>query len=132
MQQGRVTGNTVEVQASNDFVGYERDFYKVEAHRGEGIVVRFSHAEVWENGRTHLRCQSGLPLFPNGGEWMYIRLVYLVRESAVDHDMAIISAMRPETLDGLTQAVILRAECNSDAIATCTWVPKGVAVDPEK
>lgn len=132
MQQGSVSGNAVAVQAGSDFLGYEKDFYKVELQRGAGIAVQFSHAEIWENDRTSRRSQPGLLLFPNAGNWKYIRLVYLTRESVADHDMAIISAMTPDILDISTQAVIRRAECKSDETAWCAWVPKGVAVDPEK
>ena len=78
------------------------------------------------------RSQPGLRLFPTADDWKYIRMVYLVRESVADHDMAIIAAARPETLDGLTEAVILHASCKSDETASCMWVPKGVAVDAEK
>ena len=132
MRQGSVTGNTVEMQADDDFIGYEKDFYKVQSHGEDRVEVRFVRAGIWEKGRGHRRAEPGLLLFPNTSDGRYIRLVYLIRESAVDHDMAIISATRSETLDALTQGVILRAECKSDETATCKWVPKGVAVDPEK
>jgi hypothetical protein len=132
MQQGNVSGNTIDVKASSDFLGYEKDFYKVERQRDGGIAIRFSHGEVWENNRTNRRREPGLQLFPNAKNWKCIRLVYLTRESAADHDMAVISGMNANTLDESTQAVIRRAECKSDASTSCAWVPKGVAVDPEK
>ena len=133
MQQGSVSGNAVTLQAGSDFLGYEKDLYKVELQqRTGGIVVHFSHAEVWENDRTSQRSHPGLLLFPVAENWKYIRLVYLTRESVADHDMAIISAMTPDTLDRSTQAVIRQAECKSGETVWCAWVPKGVAVDPEK
>ncbi len=120
------------MQTDEDFLGYEKDFYTVESHGGDGVEVHFVRAEIWEKGKAHRQAEPGLLLFPNRTDPRYIRLVYLVRESAADHDMAIIAALRPEALGGLTQAVILRAECKSDETTTCIWVPKGVAVDPEK
>jgi hypothetical protein len=132
MQQESVGGSTIEMRTDQEFIGYEKDFYKVESQRDGGIEVRFSHAEVWEKGRMRRQSQPGLLLFPRNQDPRYIRLVYLETASAADHDMAIISAAHPEILDTSTQAVILHAECRPDGSATCIWVPKGVAVDPEK
>jgi hypothetical protein len=132
IQQTGVAGNTIETQVDRDFLGYEQDFYKVESRPNETLAVRFTHARVWENNRTHRQSQPQLTLFSNTQDSKFIRLVYLVRESAADHDMAIISCTSPENLEQLTQAVILRAQCQSAGTTLCTWVPKGVAVDPEK
>lgn len=132
MRQETTSANTITVHTGEAFLGYEKDFYKVKSGRTGGVAVCFSHAEIWENNRTSRRGQPGLILFPNRGEQRYIRLVYLTRESSADHDMAIISGMSPESLDQLTQAVMLHAVCKSEGTVTCAWIPKGVAVDPEK
>lgn len=132
MRPQSATAKTLEVQTNRDFLGYEKDFYKVLSRSDGGIEVRFSHAEFWENGKSHRKTQPGLLLFPREENGRYIRLVYLVRASAADHDMAIISAAAHDGLHALTEAVIVRAQCKSDESATCTWVPKGVAVDPER
>jgi hypothetical protein len=132
MQQESTIGNTVEMKASSDFIGFEKDFYKVKLQRNSAIAIHFLHAEVWENNRTDRRSQPALQLFPSANDSNYIRLVYLTRGSVADHDMAIISAISTNSRDRLTQNVISRAECKSDETASCAWVPKGVAVDPQR
>jgi hypothetical protein len=128
MQQQATMGNTVELRQGADFLGYEKDFYRVERLNG-GIVVRFTDAVVYDKGKKKSRGVPGIVLFQPTEDQGHIRLVYLVRESEADHDMAIISGPDAGVLDQLTQGVIQHAQCESGDHATCRWVPRGVAVD---
>lgn len=122
-------GNTVDLQTGADYLGYEKDFYRVD-RLNSGIVVHFTHAEVYDkSNRKKSQSAPGIELFQPTEDSRYIRLVYLVRESKADHDMAIISAVNTGALEQLTHGVMQNAKCESGDHATCRWVPRGVAVD---
>jgi hypothetical protein len=125
-------GNTMNLEAGDDFLGYEQAYYKVTARREGGVRVRFSYADVWEKGKTHRRHKPLLDVFQEAAGARHVRLVFLIRVSQADHDMAIVSADDPAALDELTRAVVRRAECGSSRNVFCRWVPNGVAVTPER
>lgn len=63
----------------------------------------------------------------------HIRLVYLMRVSEADHNMAIIASRRFDALNVFTK----KFEKNPNACAIsnrvfCAWVPAGIALRPEK
>ena len=131
MQETAAVGNTIELKQGSDFEGYEKDFYGIAPGRDGGVQVHFSYAEVWENGKSQKRPEPSLALFQGMSSARYVRLVYLVRESNADHDMAIVASADPQTLDRVTQGVIQRATCEALQSTSCIWVPKGVAVRQE-
>ena len=98
---------------------------------GYQVLFQLSHADVWEKGKTHRRNKPLLDVFAAAAGAHYVRLVFLVRVSQADHDMAIVAADDAAALDELTRAVTHRAECRSAQHAFCRWVPNGVAVTPE-
>jgi hypothetical protein len=57
MQTKGVGGGSdpVVVKADNDFVGYEIDYYSVNAHK-EGVIVRFSLAELERTEENQTKC----------------------------------------------------------------------------
>jgi hypothetical protein len=87
--QETAAGNTINVKPGSEFEGYEKDFYNVAPGNAGGVQVHFSRAEVWENGKSQRQPNPSLPLFERMTSFSYVRLVYLVRESNADHDMAI-------------------------------------------
>lgn len=125
-------GNTIRLETGSDFLGYEKAFYRITSRREGGIRIRFSHAEVWQEGKTRIHHKPLLPLFADLAEARYIRLVFLIRVSQADHNMAIVAGTDWAALDELTRVVTQNAECRSVPLATCIWVPEGVAVTPEK
>ena len=136
--QAEATGNTgreltLTVSAAPDFLGYERSYYRVEPRRGGGVKVRFSSAETVQDGKTAAQNRPKLPLFQLPRQARHVRLVYLVRGSGADHNMAIIAAARPEHLDALTRQ--LQSDpangCTSQDRGICQWIPAGIAVRPE-
>jgi hypothetical protein len=59
-------------------------------------------------------------------------LIYLIRVSAADHNMAIAAAASIEDLEELTQRIRDNpASCENGGKTYCSWVPAGIAVRPE-
>jgi hypothetical protein len=131
-------GLTMTLQADSDLIGYERSYYQVEAlrrrnHRG-GIRVKFAEAQNVIDGKLTPSSKPRVPLFVLPDKTRYVRLLYLVRSSDSDHNMAVLAASTPEHLQALTGKVQhspLQA-CTLDQTHICVWVPAGIAVRPEK
>ena len=117
------------IEAGPDFVGYEQDFYTVK-RASNGVRVRFSRGLVWRNGEVQQVHAPRVALFEHI-ENRRVRLVFLMRVSDADHDMAIVSSDDLPTLNDITSQVTAQADCRSSRNGTCTWVPKGIAVRPE-
>jgi hypothetical protein len=124
--------DTTHLVAGDDLIGYEKDYYTVAARQDSGIALRLADAEVWEKGTPHPVHEPKLRVFQTSDDARYVRLVYLVRVSQADHDMAIIAANDPTALDQITHDVVDLARCEASSLGICTWVPAGVAVAPEK
>jgi hypothetical protein len=119
------------IEAGDDFVGYELAYYAVRRN-DEGVRVEFDSAEEIRGDAKVSKEQPILPLFeiPQGAK--YVRLIYLVRASAADHNMAIAAAERIDEMDELTQRVRDNpASCETIEGTYCSWVPAGIAVRPE-
>jgi hypothetical protein len=123
---------STSIKAGTDFLGYERSFYAVEGHKG-GVRVRFSNAETIQNGKAELQEKPLQRLFRIPRNARYVRLVYLVRASNADHNMAIVAAARVDDLQSVTREV--QADpvtgCQSRQKVVCQWIPRGIAVRPE-
>lgn len=131
MRRTAAVGNAIDLKQRPDFEGYEKDYYDVAPGRDGRVQVHFSRAEVWENGKSHRRPEPSLTLFQRMTSARSVRLVYLVRESNADHDMAVVASADPQLLDRVTESVIQRATCEAPQSTSCIWVPKGVAVRQE-
>ena len=126
-------GNTVTVDTGGDFLGYEIAYYAVQPRRGGGVRIEFTAAEATRNGVTAPRTKSIAPLFklPRGAR--YVRLIYLIRVSQVDHDMAVVAARDIGSLNALTLRVQSNPgeACRDGRDGSCSWIPQGIAVRPE-
>lgn len=125
---------SLELSAGADFAGYERSYYTVEGLERGGVRVRFSSAEDVRDGKPTRRREPLVKLFQLPRRARHVRLVYLLRGSQADHNMAILAAIDETNLDSITVATQtdpLNA-CRSSRLAACQWVPVGVAVRPEK
>src|SRR4051812_29493077 len=100
--EGKGFGKTVP--ADDDFLGYEIAHYRVLARPEGGVRLRFDHADVRQGEKTHKTRTTKLPLFEAVTTERYVRIVFLVRESNSDHDMAVVAANDPVELDKITQA----------------------------
>jgi hypothetical protein len=97
------------------------------------VRLNFTSAEIRKDGKTiHEANAPTLPFtLPRGTG--HIRLVYLVRVSQADHNMAILASKHLETLNTFT-AQLRRTPgiCKHGAEVFCSWVPAGVAVRQER
>ncbi len=124
--------NDFEIDAGDDFVGYEKALYKVVARQDGGVNVRFEKVTDWKNGKTSSPDSPRLNLFADSNSFRYFRLVFLTRESQADHNMAIVAANDRENLKALSSAVTRSAECKTGETGMCKWVPEGIAVTVDK
>lgn len=119
------TGNDFTVTAGQDFLGYEKAFYRVRAER-----IVFVSAVETRDGRTLRRQKSRVPLFDLPPGLRHFRLIYMQRVSAADHEMALAAAAAMPDLEALTARVLRdpTAACRSEAGVYCRWVPAGISV----
>jgi hypothetical protein len=127
-------GKTVALQTGGDFLGYETDYYAVSAQNGDGVVVRFGSAEFTSNGKSSKRSQPLVPLFDLPENVRYVRLLFLTRVSQTEHDQAILGSPSLADLDALRKRVedSPSENCKPQPEGICSWVPPGIAVQPEK
>jgi hypothetical protein len=119
------------IEAGDDFVGYELSYYAVRRN-ADGVRVEFDSAEEIRGDAKVSKDNPILCLFQIPTSAKHIRLIYLVRVSAADHNMAIAAAERTDKLDELTQRVRDNpASCETHEGTYCSWVPAGIAVRPE-
>jgi len=83
-------GGVTEVKAPG-FLGYERSLYELQP-RGRGVHLRSASAEVVRDGKTEARPAPVAALFAQAKRRRHVRLIYLLRSAAVNHDMAVVSA----------------------------------------
>ncbi|MBV9761022.1 MAG: hypothetical protein JO340_10705 [Acidobacteriaceae bacterium] len=124
-------GNTLTLLAS-ELVGYEVSFYSIEKRGGGKVLLRFKSAEITENGATVNETSAPALPFSLPHSAQHIRLIYLVRVSSADHNMAIAASKDLDALNELTR--LLKADpvaCKYNDRVFCSWVPAGVAVRPE-
>ena len=128
----QTSGNTITMSAA-DLTGYEVSHYAVSGKSGRRLRIGFVSAEATREGKTLPEDHPPVLPFalPHGSE--YIRLVYLVRVSEADHNMAILAAKRLEALNAFTKHLKENpAICGTEQGVFCSWVPAGVAVRPDK
>jgi hypothetical protein len=126
-------GNIVSLTTTGDFIGYETAYYAVMPQRQASVWIQFRSAAVTKDGSTVPEQQAPSSLSMPPRRMKYARLIYLVRVSETDHDMALIASRRREILNASTRRVQSDpAACRSNDDVFCTWVPAGIAVRPER
>ena len=128
-----VSSNGVTLSAGTDFLGYEVAHYEAKGQRGGRVRVEFSSAEMTKEGKTEPQPKSIAPLFQLARRANYLRLIYLVRISQADHNMAVVTARQIDELDALTRQVQANPAdgCKVERSASCSWIPEGIAVRAE-
>ena len=121
------------LSAGTDFVGYEVAHYEVKGQREGRVRVKFDSAEVTREGKTQPQPQSIAPLFQLARGPIYLRLIYLIRISQADHNMAVVAARQIDALDALTRQIQTNPVdgCKVDRRASCAWISDGIAVRAE-
>ncbi len=125
-------GNTI-VLSSPNLIGYEVSYYAIEGHRSGRVRLKFASAEMTKNGKTVAEPDAPTLSFslPNGTK--FVRLIYLVRVSQSDHNMAITASKSKTALIAFTKELKKNPNaCESQSEVFCSWVPAGVAVRPEE
>ena len=125
-------GLDMTLSANRDFIGYQTSFYSVQSRVGTGVRIRFVSAEDTKKGVTVPQARPRLMLFALPRRAKYVRLVYLARASRADHDMAIVAASARDLLESFTRNVQANPRtCVNSEHTFCSWVPAGIAVQPE-
>ena len=117
--------------SSDDLTGYEIAYYAVKPNRG-GVKIEFSAAETHRGDIVTHSSHRIVPLFQLPASAKYLRLLFLIRVSASDHNMAVLAADRMDSLEELTKQVRSSPEtCRNGVGSFCSWVPAGISVRPE-
>lgn len=120
--------------AGPDFIGYESSYYDVRRKGDEEVTIDFRSAQLHKDGKVMRQAQPRFELFhiPDGSR--FVRLMYLLRLSNADHDMAVVSAKTADELQERT--TVIRADpVHGCAAPACFWIPAGIAVhrhEPKK
>jgi hypothetical protein len=125
-----ISNNGFTLSAGTDFVGYEVAHYEVKGPRGGHVSVEFDSAEVTKEGKTQPQPRSIAPIFQVARRPTYLRLIYLIRISQADHNIAVVAARKIEALDAITRQIQMNPAdgCKVDRRASCVWIPDGIAV----
>ena len=124
----------MNVVAGPDFIGYESSYYDVRRKRDDEVTIGFRSAQFHKDGKVGRQPQPRVELFHVPDGTRFVRLMYLLRLSSADHDMAVLSAKNPGELQAITNAV-RATPVRGCAAPACYWIPAGIAVhryEPEK
>ncbi|MDQ2776840.1 MAG: hypothetical protein M3Y57_18260 [Acidobacteriota bacterium] len=125
-------GNAISV-SSRDLIGYDTSYYTVKDKGDSGVRLEFASAAVTRDGKTVLEAKSPSLPFELPRRTGHLRLIYLVRVSQADHNMAIVASKRLDSLNAFTARLKESPSiCRTADGIFCSWVPAGVAVRPEK
>lgn len=118
--------------SAQNLIGFQLLHFQAEGDNTGKVQLNFISAEITKKGHTSIQ-RSAPPLpFPLPQTAQFIRLVFLLRASEADHNMAIIAAGNRNALELFTTQLNQNpAACQTANNLFCTWVPQGVAVRPE-
>lgn len=122
-------GLTITISGS-DFQGYETAMYSLKPRPGGGVDAKLESVETNKAGQITKEVKPRVLLFQFPRRVRYIRLLYLLRVSTVDHNMAMLGSNDVDQLNELTKQVQSdSANCKDLRRAYCRWVPQGIAVN---
>jgi hypothetical protein len=126
-------GDAITVRASQDFLGYEMAFYEIGSERSGGVTIRFASATLHREDGQIPKTAPAVRLFEFPRWARHVRLIYLIRVSNSDHNMAVLAVRRTEELGPLTLRIKnTPAACQADRTSFCEWIPDGIAVTAEE
>ena len=121
-------GLTITISGS-DFQGYETALYSLKPKPGGGVDAKLESVETNKAGQITKEVKPRVLLFQFPRRVRYIRLLYLLRVSTADHNMAMLGSNDVDQLNDLTKQVQSdSANCKALRRAYCSWVPQGIAV----
>ncbi len=123
-------GLTITI-ADTDFEGYETALYSLPPKPGGGVDAKLESVETNKAGRITKELKPRVLLFHFPRQVRYIRLLYLLRVSTANHNMAMLGSNDVDRLNELTKQVQAdpASGCRNMRRAYCTWVPQGIAVN---
>jgi hypothetical protein len=127
-EEGDITHLTITISGS-DFQGYETAMYSLQPKPGGGVDAKLESVETNKSGQITKELKPRVLLFQFPRRVRYIRLLYLLRVSTADHNMAILGSNDVDQLNDLTKQVQADpAGCKDLRRAYCRWLPQGIAV----
>ncbi len=121
-------GRTIVCSAPN-LTGYEVVYYLIAGRADGNVRLNFVSGEKTQNGKTVQETGPPVLPFPFPPQMQHIRLIYLVRNSEADHNMAIVASKNANALDIFTKRLKNSPDvCKRDAAIFCYWIPAGIAV----
>jgi hypothetical protein len=128
-EEGDITHLTITISGS-DFQGYETALYSLKPKPGGGVDAKLESVEANKLGTITKEAKPRALLFQFPRRVRYIRLLYLLRVSTADHNMAVLGSNDVDQLNDLTKQVQSDpANCRTLRRAYCSWVPQGIAVN---
>jgi hypothetical protein len=134
-EEVKSAGDEVQLRTTSDFVGYQVDYYSIAARDGGGVRVRFKSTEMHNvSGKVSRQSRPVVHLFDMPEDVRFVRLLFLLRQSATDHDAVILGAPSLRTLEDLTVSVEANPMqgCALPVHGSCSWIPQGISVQPER
>jgi hypothetical protein len=127
-------GNTITLRAGDEFQGYETAIYGVGAHKKGGVQIALTEVTMNRNGQLTHPAKSFAPRLRQPARLRHVRLLYMLKVSDADHNMAVLAAADSVRLAALTQRVQAApaTECRVSRNEYCEWIPAGVAVRAER
>jgi hypothetical protein len=129
----RVAATGGAAASAPDLIGYEVADYA--AHKSPaGVHIEFVSANDVIDGKPSEKPEPRVQLFGVPASMQHVRLLFMLAVSSADHDMAILAADDLGALNTATQTVQSDPQngCVHGLHSWCEWVPKGIAVRPEK
>jgi hypothetical protein len=129
-EEGDIPHKTITISGS-DFQGYETALYSLKPRPGGGVEPALESVETNKAGQVTKEVKPRVLLFQFPRRVRYIRLLYLLRVSTADHNMAILGSNDVDELNNLTKQVQSdpAGGCRNMRRAYCSWVAQGIAVN---
>ncbi|MGI8746475.1 MAG: hypothetical protein ACR2NN_28630 [Bryobacteraceae bacterium] len=119
--------------SSRDLIGYTVSYSAITGKSKSGVRIKFRSADSTRDGKTVPEPNPPSLPFQLPRQNQHIRLIYLVRTSKADHNMAIVASKRLDALNAFTKRLEENPSiCAGNDKVFCSWVSAGVAVRPEQ
>lgn len=125
-------GDPHNLRIGDEYIGYANDYYLAKPH-GSGVRIEFKSAETVKQGKVAAQPHPMLELFRLPPQMRYVRLVYLVRVSRMDHNTVILAGDTKASVVATTNQLQADpdAGCQHTLHTYCSWVPEGIGIQPE-
>ena len=121
---------TVTLQANDNFVGYETQYYRIRKRWG-AMQICFHSADVTKDGVSSSLDRPSQEVVKVPANTKRVRLVFLARASQADHNMAVIAANTDNVLNEATRKFEADPASCPHLDCYCAWIPAGVAIRAE-